>query len=74
MGGILKRVAGVIAKGVDQGLYGPVDPKLVCTVFWNIVIGIIQFEENRTHTGGESRVKTLLTAATDLIIKGLKNR
>ena len=74
MGGALKRVAEVISKGVEQGLFVPVDPKLVCTVFWNIVMGVIQFEENRTYAGGERRVKKLLTAATDLIIQGLKNR
>jgi AcrR family transcriptional regulator len=72
MGGNLKKVSQVVERGIQEGLFIPADPRVVSTVIWNVFVGVIQFEENRTFNGGESRLKHTLEVAMDLILRGLK--
>ncbi|MFC1822720.1 TetR/AcrR family transcriptional regulator [Thermodesulfobacteriota bacterium] len=68
----LKTIENVISRGVMQGIFKPVNPKLTSIVVWNIILGILQFEENRTYGGGKDHLKPTLIAAISLVLNGLK--
>ena len=68
----LKTMENIVSKGIMQGIFKPVNPKVTTIVVWNIILGILQFEENRTYGGGKDHLKSTLVAAIDLILNGLK--
>jgi AcrR family transcriptional regulator len=73
MRGILHATEEVIRRGLDAGVFHKADPKTISTLLWNICIGAIQFDENRTFNGSRSYLMQTLDAGADLLIRGLKN-
>lgn len=62
----------VIAKGIRQGIFKPVNPKVVSIAIWNLVLGILQFEQNRTFGRGKNHLKSNLDTAFSIVLNGLK--
>jgi hypothetical protein len=65
-------VEGVIAKGIRQGIFRPVDPRTTSNIMWSLVMGVLRWEENRRHGGGKDYLKPTIQAAVDLLLNGLK--
>jgi TetR/AcrR family transcriptional regulator len=64
----------LIARGIEQKVFKPVNPKPISTIIWNTVLGIMQFEQNRTFSGGKDYLKETLIQAGDMLLFGLKNK
>lgn len=66
-----KKLEGVIAKGINQGIFKPVDPWQTCIIIWSLIFGIMRFEQNRTYGGKKDHLKATLDAGMNLLVKGL---
>ena len=69
----LHRFIGVVQKGIDQGIFAPVDPRKSAVAFWGATNGILflfEDELNRELIGID--VEPLFWYAIDLFIEGLK--
>ena len=64
----------VFSRGLEQGIFHNVVPQVASIIFWNVLLGVIQFEENRLFTGGRSYLKPTLDTATDILLRGMKSR
>jgi AcrR family transcriptional regulator len=70
-----QRFIGVIQKGIDQGIFAPVDPRKAVVAFWGAVNGVLFFYEeelSREIIGIE--VEELVYYTIDLFINALKKR
>ena len=70
-----ERFIGVIQKGIDQGIFAPVDPRKAAVAFWGATNGVLfYFEEelNREIIGID--VEELIYYTIDLFIAALKKR
>jgi AcrR family transcriptional regulator len=70
----LRQVELVIRGGIDSGVFRRIDAKVVAIIFWNMFMGIIQFQENRLDVGKKDYRKSTLEAANELIMAGLKKK
>ena len=69
----LKKTEEIIARGIDQKLFSPSDPKLISIIYWNTVMGVLQFQENRLDDKHKDYRKSTLDMAVNIFINGLKN-
>lgn len=70
-----QRFIGVIQKGIDQGIFAPVDPRKAAVAFWGATNGVLFFFEeelNREIIGID--VEELIYYTIDLFIGALKKR
>jgi len=70
-----QRFIGVIQKGIDQGIFAPVDPRKAAVAFWGATNGVLFFFEeelNREIIGID--VEELIYYTIDLFIDALKKR
>jgi len=70
----LKQVELVIQRGINSGVFRRIDAKVVAIIFWNMFMGINQFQENRLDVGKNDYRKSTLVAANKLILAGLKKK
>ncbi len=63
----------LISRGIEQKVFKPVNPVPVSTIIWNMALGILQFEQNRTYSGGKDYLKSTLYQAGDILLFGLKS-
>ena len=68
----LRQVERVIQGGIDNGVFRRIDAKVGAIIFWNMFMGIIQFQENRLDVGKKDYRKSTLEAANELVMAGLK--
>jgi AcrR family transcriptional regulator len=68
----LKYLAMTIKDGVAQGRFENVDPTLTAVLFWNMFMGIVQFQENRLDVGKKDYRKITLDAGIEFLIKAMK--
>jgi len=68
----LRQVERVIQGGIDNGVFRRIDAKVGAIIFWNMFMGIIQFQENRLDVGKRDYRKSTLEAANELVMAGLK--
>ena len=61
----------VVARGIKQGIFKPVNPRVTSILIWNSFMGIIKYDKNRTVTGKKSYLKPTLNEAITLILEGL---
>ncbi len=73
MRGNLQITEDLIRRGVDAGVFHRTDPKKTSIILWNIFVGVMQYEENRTYNGGPSYLKPTLYEAIDLLIRGMRS-
>lgn len=69
----LKEVEKVVTQGLEAGEFHDVNPKYLSILFWNIFMGVVQYDENRTSDEGASYLKPTLDEAISILIRGLKN-
>jgi AcrR family transcriptional regulator len=68
-------IVGVIQKGIEQGIFSPVDPRKAAVAFWGATSGtLLLFEEevNREIIGMD--VEQMIHYTLDLFIEALKER
>ena len=70
----LYEVEKAVAQGLESGEFHDVNPKAFSILFWNMFMGVVQYDENRTYNGKRSYMKSTLDEAVSIIIRGLKNR
>jgi len=70
----LRQVERVIQGGIDNGVFRRIDAKVGAIIFWNMFMGIIQFQENRLDAGKKDYRRSTLEAANELIMAGLKKK
>ncbi len=70
----LDQLEAAVRKGIQQGIFNKVDPRLVSIIIWNCFMGVIQYQENRMEQGKSDYRRSTLEAAVALIMKGLKKR
>jgi hypothetical protein len=70
-----QRFIGVIQKGIDQGIFAPVDPRKAVVAFWGAVNGVLFFyEEELSKEIIGIEVEELVYYTIDLFINALKKR
>lgn len=72
MRGYLDAFEKIIARGVGQGIFRPVNPRAISGVIWSVILGIFQLEENRAYAGRESLLKPMLRDGLDTLLNGLR--
>jgi AcrR family transcriptional regulator len=70
----LQQVSLAIQKGIQTGILKPIDPKLGAVLFWNMFLGIIQYQENRLEPGRTDYRKSTLEAGVEYLLNGLKKQ
>lgn len=68
----LKAVEKIISRGIKQGVFAPTNAHVASIVFWNIFMGVIQFQENRMDGEGRDYRKLTLDQALGYFCSGLK--
>ncbi len=68
----LRKVEELISRGIEQGVFRPVNPKPASTIIWNMALGILQFEQNRAYSGGKDYLTKTMEQAKDILLSGLK--
>lgn len=68
----LEAVAGVIVRGIKQGIFRQVDPRATSTAIWSQLLGICRFEQNRDYEGKKTYLRETLVAGMELILNGVK--
>jgi AcrR family transcriptional regulator len=68
----LKYLAMTIKDGVDQGRFEKVDPMLTAVLFWNMFMGIVQFQENRLDVGKKDYRKVTVDAGIEFLLRAMK--
>lgn len=68
----VEMVEAVVAKGIRQGVFKPVNPRGVSGIIWSLVLGILRWEENRRYSGGRDQLKPTIDTAVNLLLYGLK--
>jgi AcrR family transcriptional regulator len=68
----LREVERIIERGIEQRVFRDVNPKSTSISIWNMVIGNLQFEENRTYDRRKSHLESLLLDSIKMILYGLK--
>lgn len=69
---ILRVVAGVIAAGVDAGVFRTVPADRFALLFWGLIHGMIPFRKMRATLLGADSHRALYAAAVENFIAGLK--
>jgi len=68
----IELVAGIVQRGIDQGLFRPCDPWEVADILWTLANGLIQSETSPAHRRLRRRALNLtFTDAVDLVLAGL---
>ena len=62
----------LLARGVAQGIFRPVNPKVTSILIWNLSMGLYQYELNRQHNKGRDYLKFMVEAAVDFVLESLK--
>ena len=66
---------GVIQKGIDQGIFAPVDPRKAAVAFWGAINGVLFFfEEELSRELIGIEMEELVYYTIDLFIEALKKR
>jgi TetR/AcrR family transcriptional regulator len=68
----VQKIEAVIARGIRQGIFRPVNPRVTSNIIWGLIVGVLSFEDNRRHSGGKDYLKSTLDAAVSLLLDGLK--
>lgn len=68
----MKTIENVITRGITQGIFKSVNTKVASITVWNIILGILQYEENRIYSGGKDYLKPTLFAGINMLLDGLK--
>ncbi|MEN6317142.1 MAG: TetR/AcrR family transcriptional regulator [Syntrophaceae bacterium] len=68
----LKYLAMTITDGVEQGKFASVDPTLTAVLFWNMFMGIVQFQENRLDVGKKDYRKVTVDAGIEFLLRAMK--
>ena len=68
----LKGVEKIIARGIEEGIFASTDAWVTSIVFWNIFMGVIQFQENRMDENSRDYRKPILDKALEYFFRGLK--
>ncbi|MBN1613767.1 MAG: TetR/AcrR family transcriptional regulator [Deltaproteobacteria bacterium] len=63
-----------IKKGIDQGLFREVDPKLAAIVVWSLYMGVYHHQAKRMLGRKTDYRKSTIDAALELILQGLKRK
>jgi AcrR family transcriptional regulator len=70
-----QRFIGVVQKGIDQGIFAPVDPRRAAVAFWGATNGVLLlFEEELNKELIGMDVEELVYYTIDLFIDALKKR
>ena len=70
-----QRFIGVIQKGIDQGIFAPVDPRKAAVAFWGAINGVLFFfEEELSRELIGIEMEELVYYTIDLFIDALKKR
>ena len=68
----LKGVEKIIGRGIKQGIFASTDAWVAAIIFWNIFMGVIQFQENRIDENSRDYRKPTLDQAIEYFYAGLK--
>lgn len=68
----VRMVEDVIAKGIRQKIFKPVNSRAVSSIVWSLVLGILRWEENRKYGGGRDQLQPTIEAAVSLLVEGLR--
>ncbi|MGA7874481.1 MAG: TetR/AcrR family transcriptional regulator [Desulfoferrobacter sp.] len=68
----VQMVEDVIAEGIRQGIFKPINPRAVSSIVWSLVMGILRWEENRKYGGGRDQLQPTIEAAVSLLVDGLR--
>lgn len=69
----LQLIEAVFSRSLEQGVFHNVVPQVASIIIWNVLLGVIQFEENRLFNGGRSYLKPTMDTATDIFLRGMKS-
>ena len=70
----LKQVAMAIEKGIKKGIFKEMDPTVGAVIFWNMFLGVLQYQENRLELGKNDYRKSTLEASVDCLLLGMIKR
>lgn len=64
---LLDIIAGIVAEGVESGEFRPVDPKLVTTMLWGMIDGLLLMEERNNFDFAGTRFEEVLAGGLALL-------
>ncbi|MGV8056996.1 MAG: TetR/AcrR family transcriptional regulator [Smithellaceae bacterium] len=70
----IRQMEKTVQKGIDQGIFRKVDPKLTAIVILNCYMGICLTQAKRMESGRSDYRKSTVSAAIELILEGLKKK
>ncbi len=67
----LRKFEELLARGIEQKVFKLIDTKPAAIIIWNMILGILQFEKNRTYSEGKDQLKYTLDQAIKMLLSGL---
>jgi AcrR family transcriptional regulator len=68
----LHEIEKIVARGLELGEFHSVNPKSCSILIWNMFMGAVLYDENRTYDGKRSYLESTLDEAINLMVRGLK--
>lgn len=67
-------LAALLRRGVEQGIFAPMDALATAIMVWNMAMGVVQGQEARVFRHKRGHGRAAIAAAVDLLMNGIKRR